>query len=109
MISVMRRTFAKVYKARSLCEATNITAASPVDCEAALATKLSRLAARLDARGADCAQSTGLAGCLFPVAEDDGHGDHVHQPPPADPACLSSAALLQAGDLVEAVFGPAAD
>jgi hypothetical protein len=71
------------------CALANVTAAEPSDCAAAHAADLAAIAADPAARLARCADTTGLEGCF---AADP-------------PACLGTAALTAASDLVEAGLG----
>jgi len=91
VLRAVRQAVAKAQRLLARCELTNATAASPVDCETALAAELDAVQTRADAQLARCRDTTGLAGCWTD--------------PDAGPACLGEAAVGAAADLVDAAFG----
>jgi hypothetical protein len=78
-----------VQKIVGRCEASNIVAADPVECEAALASEIAAIESKVDSEVDRCPDTTGLEGCLF-----DG----------GDPGCLGDATTSTGLDLVDAVF-----
>jgi hypothetical protein len=91
LLEALRKGVAKAHKLLGRCELENVTAAEPVDCEAALAADLARVRSDVDARLARCADTAGLAGC--------------YAGPSGSPGCLGDAAVSIAADLVDAAFG----
>jgi hypothetical protein len=80
-----------VQKTLASCELENITAGSPVDCQATHAAELADAAADVAAAVDRCHDSTGLQAC-------------VYQPMP-DPMCLSDTAVAGGISLVGVSFG----
>ncbi|MDX2169960.1 MAG: hypothetical protein SF182_23020 [Deltaproteobacteria bacterium] len=80
-----------VQKTLAACELANITAGSPIDCQATHAADLADAAADVDGAVARCKDSTGLQAC-------------VYQPMP-DPMCLSDTAVAGGVSLVGVSFG----
>jgi hypothetical protein len=78
-----------VQKIAGRCEASNILATDPVDCEAALSSEIAAIEDKVDSEIDRCSDTTGLAGCVL-----DG----------GDPGCLGDATTSAGLDLVDAVF-----
>ena len=90
ILAALEKGIARAQKLLGACELANLTAADPVDCEAALAADLAAIAGGVDARLGRCNDTTGLAGCYA-----DG----------GDATCLGDAAVAAAAALVDAQFG----
>lgn len=90
VVASMQRSIRALQKKLGACEVANVTAASPVDCTAALASEITRLTSRVGTAIDRCRDTSGMAGCRFE--------------PSADASCLGDAATTIASDLVEAVF-----
>jgi hypothetical protein len=87
----MTKTILGLQKTLAACELANITAVSPVNCQATHAADLAEAAADVDAAVDRCKDSTGLQAC-------------VYQPMP-DPMCLSDTAVDGGLSLVGVSFG----
>lgn len=93
LVRGVRNAIRKVQKKLGACRLANVTAGSPVDCDATLAADIAVEEAKVDELLSRCRDTTGLAGCLFEMT-------------PA-PQCLSDMATSVSGDLVDAIFDTA--
>lgn len=90
LVTAAQKGVRNTQKALGSCELGNITAASPVDCAATLASAIAAQEAAIDARVGKCSDTTDVLACPF-VA-------------PTDPACLGDAMTAVATQLVGVVF-----
>lgn len=90
LVNGVRRAARKIQKALGACRLENVTAGSPVDCDAVLASAIAQEAARADAVIDRCRDTTDMLGCLFVLSPD--------------PQCVGDASQAIAEDLVDAVF-----
>jgi hypothetical protein len=89
LLKAVEKAIAKSQKLLGRCELDNVTAASPVDCPAALAEDLAAIRAKVDNAILQCGDTTGMLGCLFEPA----------------PGCLGDASAEISQDLVDSAFG----
>jgi hypothetical protein len=89
----IRKGIDEVQRLLGSCELANVTAASPVDCAATLASEIAAAEAQVDSAIDSCRSTADLSGCLFE--------------PGADPGCLGDAATSIGTDLVDSVFATA--
>ena len=92
LVKAMERAIRTSQKSLARCELPAVLAGTSPDCPIDIASTLAVEAAKVDDRAANCADTTGMLGCLFE--------------PGADPTCLGTAATDIAVDLSETVFGP---
>ena len=78
-------------KALGRCAVANVTAASPVDCNATLAAQIAVIKGKAQAPLSSCGDTTGLLSCPFE--------------PPNDPACLGDSVESVSASLVDATVG----
>lgn len=90
VVKAMQNGVRRMQRSLSECAVSNITAVSPVDCEATTAAAIGAEALRVDATFDRCFDASDLEVCRML--------------PSADPACLGQAAESITGDLIDSVF-----